>query len=161
MRRCLFLALVFFYGCSSTPQQPVYGPSTTAVEPASRLNRDQANDVTLYAISLVGTPYRRGGNTPEAGFDCSGLIAHVYKHNAAIVSPRTVATLAGWGQPVTIEAVRTGDLVVFGPAKAATHAGIYVGEGRFVHAPSTGGTVRLDPLNSSYWRKQEVQFRRP
>ena len=161
MRWCLFLALAILYGCSSAPQQPVAGPVPTAVEPASRLNRDQANDVTLYAISLVGTPYRRGGNTPDTGFDCSGLIAHVYKHNAAILSPRTVATLASWGQPIARDQLRTGDLVVFGPTKAATHAGIYVGEGRFVHAPSTGGTVRLDPLNSSYWRKHEVQFRRP
>lgn len=121
----------------------------------------QANDVTLYAISLVGTPYRRGGNTPDTGFDCSGLIAYVYKFHAGILSPRTVATLSQWGQGVNPEALRTGDLVVFGPPNASTHAGIYVGEGRFVHAPSTGGVVRLDHLNSKYWGKQETRFRRP
>lgn len=161
MRWCLPLALAFVYGCSSAPPRPAPPTGPSAVEPASRLNRDQANDVTVYAISLVGTPYRRGGNTPDTGFDCSGLIAHVYKHNASILSPRTVATLSSWGQPVAAEHLRTGDLVVFGPAKAATHAGIYVGEGRFVHAPSTGGTVRLDHLNSTYWGKQEARFRRP
>jgi cell wall-associated NlpC family hydrolase len=161
MRWCLATALAFLYGCSSAPPQPAYEFAPLAVAPVSRLNRDQAKDVTLYAISLVGTPYRRGGNTPDTGFDCSGLIAHVYKYHGSILSPRTVATLANWGQPVSAENVRTGDLVVFGPANAATHAGIYVGEGRFVHAPSTGGTVRLDHLNTKYWGKQEARFRRP
>jgi cell wall-associated NlpC family hydrolase len=74
---------------------------------------------------------------------------------------RTVASLVHWGQAVPSEAVRTGDLVVFAPRGAATHAGIYVGEGRFVHAPSAGGEVRLDLLTSSYWAKQPTAFRRP
>lgn len=160
--RGLWLAVfALLYGCSSAPVQVLPPAGNVVAEPASRLNREQANDVTLYAISLVGTPYRRGGNTPDSGFDCSGLIAYVYKSHAGILSPRTVATLAQWGTPMEPEAVRTGDLVVFGPAHAATHAGIYVGEGRFVHAPSTGGTVRLDHLKSVYWGKQEARFRRP
>lgn len=160
----LWLGVAVFaslYGCSSAPVHSPPPMGNASAEPVSRLNRDQANDVTLYAISLVGTPYRRGGNTPDTGFDCSGLIAYVYKSHAGILSPRTVATLAQWGTPVEADAVRTGDLVVFGPAQAATHAGIYVGEGRFVHAPSTGGTVRLDHLKSAYWGKQVARFRRP
>jgi hypothetical protein len=112
----------------------------------ARLSHEQANDVTLYAISLVGTPYRFGGNTPESGFDCSGLIGHVYQSRAAVTSPRTVAQLKDWGQAVGPESIRSGDLVVFFQRGVATHAGIYVGQGRFVHAPSSGGVVRLDSL---------------
>ena len=81
----------------------------------------------------------------------------MYRHAAGVVPPRSVAQLAGFGQRVNSDQLRTGDLVVFG----TTHAGIYVGEGRFVHAPSTGGTVRMDHLESKYWAKQNASFRRP
>jgi cell wall-associated NlpC family hydrolase len=157
----LLLALV---ACSTAPtprQTPGASQGTSQAEIPSRLTLDQANDVTLYAISLVGTPYRWGGNTPESGFDCSGLIGHVYKSRASVQTPRTVAALTDWGQPVPPDAVRTGDLVVFVQKGVANHAGIYVGEGRFVHAPSKGGEVRLDALNSKYWGKQPVTYRRP
>jgi cell wall-associated NlpC family hydrolase len=127
----------------------------------ARLTLAQANDVTLYAISLVGTPYRYGGNTPDSGFDCSGLIGHVYKSRAGVYAPRTVAALVDWGQPVPAQSLRSGDLVVFNQKGVTNHAGIYVGEGRFVHAPSTGGEVRLEALNSKYWAKQQVSYRRP
>lgn len=153
-------------GCATRPSSPpgnrlpasAYGNETGGPDVASRLSVDQANDVTIYAVSLVGTPYRYGGNTPDSGFDCSGLIGYVYRSRAGIAAPRTVASLVNWGQPVTAGTVRTGDLVVFG---RGTHAGIYVGEGRFVHAPSTGGEVRLDQLASNYWSRQPMAFRRP
>lgn len=115
----------------------------------------------MYALGLVGTPYRYGGNTPDTGFDCSGLIRHVYQTSAGIQPPRTVALLRDWGESLTSEALRSGDLVVFFQNDVATHAGIYVGQNRFVHAPSTGGTVRLDSLRSRYWAAQVAAFRRP
>ncbi|MBA4263263.1 MAG: hypothetical protein C0443_14940 [Comamonadaceae bacterium] len=111
-------------------------------------------------MGLVGTPYRYGGNTPESGFDCSGLIGYVYKSRSGHTPPRTVALLADFGAAVDARERRTGDLVIFG-ADPAWHAGIYVGEGRFVHAPSTGGTVRLDRLDNRYWARQAVRYRRP
>ena len=120
-----------------------------------------AHDIAIHALGMVGTPYRYGGNTPDTGFDCSGLIGYVYRARVSVAPPRTVAQLSGWGQPVAGEQLRTGDLVVFGKGRAPHHAGIYVGEGRFVHAPSTGGTVRLDRLNAHYWSAQTVAFRRP
>jgi len=150
-------ALMALGGCGSLPSPPSSAQATAA----PRLSVDEANDVTLYAVSLVGTPYRYGGNTPESGFDCSGLIGHVYRSRAHIAAPRTVATLVNWGQPVAAESARTGDLVVFMQRGVATHAGIYVGENRFVHAPSTGGEVRLDSLRSTYWSRQAFSFRRP
>ena len=155
---CAAALILLLGGCSSTPQRA--GASVQPALPA-RLTLAQANDVTLYAISLVGTPYRYGGNTPESGFDCSGLIGHVYKSRAHVLAPRTVAALADWGQPVAAPSLRSGDLVVFTQKGLINHAGIYVGEGRFVHAPSSGGEVRLDALNSKYWSKQLVSYRRP
>ncbi|MDI9239216.1 C40 family peptidase [Lysobacter sp. LF1] len=116
-------------------------------------NPDAANAVLMRAISLVGTPYRYGGNTPEGGFDCSGLVTYVYRDMLSLSLPRTSRDLAAWQGPrIAPERLAAGDLVFFGQGKAVSHVGIYVGEGRFVHAPSTGGTVRLDHLDGSYWR---------
>nr|WP_315232024.1 C40 family peptidase [uncultured Albidiferax sp.] len=154
---CVFsaTAALLLGGCSTAPRAPE--PSAASTVP-SRLSPEQATDITIYALSLVGTPYRYGGNTPDAGFDCSGLIGYVYQNRAGLKLPRTVAQLQSAGQAVPREELRSGDLVVFG---RGTHAGIYVGEGRFVHAPSSGGEVRLNPLDSGYWATQKMAFRRP
>ena len=143
-------------GCSTAPPSPSKYPTASARPAAPRLSVDQSSDIAIHAMGLVGTPYRYGGNTPESGFDCSGLIGYVYRHGAGVAPPRTVAQLAGFGQRVDAHELRTGDLVVFG----TSHAGIYVGEGRFVHAPSTGGTVRMDSLQSRHWARQGAAFRR-
>lgn len=139
-------------GCASAP--PPSGP----VHPP--LSADMSSDMAIHAVGLVGTPYRWGGNTPDSGFDCSGLIGYVYKGRTGSAPPRTVAQLAAWGQPVPARDLRSGDLVIFG-ANPPTHAGIYVGVGRFVHAPSRGGTVRMDRLDNRYWSSQPTRFRRP
>ena len=122
-------------------------PTVVPADPAS------ANAVLMRAISLVGTPYRYGGNTPEGGFDCSGLVNYVYRDMLDLKLPRTSRDLAAWqGPKIAPERLATADLVFFGSGGQVSHVGIYVGEGRFVHAPSTGGTVRLDHLDGSYWR---------
>lgn len=161
-RNCCSLiagGLLTLAGCSSAPKNRGDASAPDGVAP--RLSEQQANEVTLMAIGLVGTPYKYGGNTPASGFDCSGLIAYVYKERASVPAPRSVAALVNWGLPVPADAIRTGDLAIFLQRDRATHAGIYVGEGRFVHAPSTGGEVRLDQLKSKYWAAQQVAFRRP
>lgn len=144
---------VLLAGCAN--QQPTR-PETLLF----RLSDEQAHDVAIHALGLVGTPYRFGGNTPEGGFDCSGLIHYVYRQRTGMAPPRTVAALGQFGQPLAAGAARTGDLVLFG-APVPTHAGIYVGDGRFVHAPSTGGTVRLDHLQARHWAREFAGFRRP
>lgn len=116
-------------------------------------NPEAANAVLMRAIGLVGTPYRYGGNTPESGFDCSGLVNYVYRDTVAMSLPRTSRDLAAYQGPrIAPERLAAGDLVFFGASGSVTHVGIYVGEGRFVHAPSSGGTVRLDRLDGPYWR---------
>ncbi|MGD9773369.1 C40 family peptidase [Diaphorobacter sp.] len=163
-RRCLILcSALLAVGCGTAPrssQRASQRASTASPTAYSRLTPEQSSDIAIHALGLVGTPYRYGGNTPDSGFDCSGLIGYVYTSRAGVAPPRTVAQLSSFGQPVDTDELRTGDLVVFGRDRA-THAGIYVGEGRFVHAPSTGGTVRLDHLRSRYWSQQVASFRRP
>lgn len=151
------LAALVLLGACGTPS----GVRSVSAPVPSRVSSDEASDVTVYAVGLVGTPYRYGGNTPDTGFDCSGLIGHVYKTRVGMSLPRTVAALRHWGQPLEAGDIRSGDLVFFGTGEVPTHAGIYVGDGRFVHAPSTGGTVRLDRLSAKYWAAQRVAFRRP
>ena len=123
-----------------------------------------AEDVLFTALGLVGTPYRYGGNTPAGGFDCSGLIGYVYNGAAGIALPRTTREMNAMrsASPVSRDALQAGDLLFFATSggRRVSHAAIYVGQGRFVHAPSTGGTVRLDSLSNSYWQKSYLNARR-
>jgi cell wall-associated NlpC family hydrolase len=148
------LACLGLVACASGPT-----PTMRSVRP-SVISADQSRDAAIHAMGLVGTPYRYGGNTVDGGFDCSGLIAYVYRQSAGLVTPRTVAGLAGFGDSIPRDELRSGDLVVFGGGRP-THAGIYVGENRFVHAPSSGGEVRLDRLDGPYWSRQPMDVRRP
>ncbi|CAD5107697.1 C40 family peptidase [Zestomonas carbonaria] len=147
-RLALLLLAALLTACASSPppKSPVYLVSPGAV--------GSAEDVLFRALGLVGTPYRYGGNTPEGGFDCSGLIGYVYRDAAGVALPRSTRELLAMHAPkVSRDALRSGDLVFFATngGSQVSHAGIYVGEGRFVHAPSSGGTVRLDSLGATYW----------
>ncbi|MFT4249062.1 MAG: C40 family peptidase [Pseudomonas sp.] len=148
------LSLLLLAGCGSAPvkraERPLVHrswPQVAPVDPAA------ANNVLIRALGLVGTPYRYGGNTPESGFDCSGLVAYVYRDVLDLRLPRNSGELAAvQGPKLAEDQLATGDLVFFGTRGSVSHVGIYVGEGRFVHAPSSGGTVRLDYLDGYYWR---------
>lgn len=112
-----------------------------------------ANAILFRAISLVGTPYHWGGNTPDAGFDCSGLVDYVFRSEAGMSLPRTSGEMAALDAPrVARDDLQSGDLLFFGRHDRVNHVGIYVGNGRFVNAPDSGGTVRLDALDGYYWR---------
>lgn len=157
LKKVLLLAIfIGLSACSTdnnlkTPKNP-----TTASFPAS------ADEVSISAMSLIGTPYIWGGNTPDSGFDCSGLIVYVY-NGAGIKLPRTTTAMSGLSKPtVKRSALKTGDLVFFATSggRKVSHAGIYVGNGRFVHAPSSGGVVRLNNLNESYWSKTFLSGKR-
>lgn len=132
-------------------------PLEAAADPDPRL---YAREAGFLALSLVDTPYRWGGNTPDTGFDCSGLIVYVFREAAGLALPRTVAQLARVGERVSTMTARTGDLVFFHTTGRYSHAGIYVGSGRFVHAPSAGGRVRLDGIAAPWWRERVAAIRR-
>lgn len=158
--RVALLVLALLLGaCSSRAPapQPGYTP------PPSGQFQGSADDVLFRALGLVGTPYRYGGNTPAGGFDCSGLIGYVYRDAAGIGLPRSTRELSAMRTPsVPRDALQSGDLVFFATSggRSVSHAGIYVGEGRFVHAPSSGGTVRLDSLDNSYWQRTYLNAKR-
>lgn len=152
--RFLLLAagLLLLAACgSSSPRRPSPDARTA---PASLAAMGTANDVLFRAIALVGTPYHFGGNTPVGGFDCSGLVNYVFRDAAGISLPRTSAQMSELhATKVDRRALRSGDLVFFRAHRRISHVGIYVGENRFVHAPNSGGTVRLDNLDGAWWRK--------
>jgi cell wall-associated NlpC family hydrolase len=129
-----------------------HGPVAHAVPSAVAA---ASNDVLMRALGLVGTPYLYGGNTPQSGFDCSGLVDFVFLDAAGLRLPRSTRELIEFDAPtVGRDDLQPGDLGFFNPGGGqASHIGIYVGEGRFVHAPSSGGTVRLDALQSAYWQR--------
>lgn len=143
-------------GCGSPPRR------ATGARPHEDLPTQEPGlpDVAMLALGLVGTPYRFGGNSPEGGFDCSGFIGYVYAQALGLRLPRTVRELQAWGQAVTPAEMRTGDLVFMGRGAVATHAGIVVSRRRFVHAPSTGGTVRMDAIDAPHWARNLREVRR-
>ena len=131
---------------------PQRRPTLHYEPPAHRPGAANANDILFRAIGLVGTPYRYGGNTPQSGFDCSGLVGYVFLDVAGVELPRTAQDIASLdAQHVARKELDSGDVVLFGNARHIDHVGIYVGRGRFVHAPNAGGTVRLDYLDAAYW----------
>ncbi len=150
---CAAIALASCGGGEKTSRDTL--PKTVREWPqVTPANPGDANAVLMRALGLVGTPYRYGGNTPEGGFDCSGLVTYVYKDMLDLRLPRSSRELAQvQGPKIAPEMLATADLVFFGSGGNVAHVGIYIGEGRFVHAPSTGGTVRLDRLDGTYWRK--------
>ena len=161
------LACVLLAGCGGSTSvrsgggSEAYGLGADEYAEATPLSV-RSNDVLMRAIGLVGTPYRYGGNTPEGGFDCSGLVGFVFRDAAGVVLPRSTRELIDISAPsIDRGELQPGDLVYFNPRGGrVSHIGIYVGEGRFVHAPSRGGTVRLDALGSDYWNKYYVSAKR-
>ena len=112
------------------------------------------------AFSLLGTPYRWGGSSPESGFDCSGLVGYVFR-TIGIDLPRVSRAMAGEGTRVANrDALAEGDLVFFGRRGHIDHVGIYVGEGKFLHAPSKGRDVTVSSLTSGYWAQKYLEARR-
>lgn len=156
----LVLSLAVLAGCASAPQTPAPSAAVPSAPPAppAAVSHDQ---LLFHAFSLVGTPYRYGGSSPESGFDCSGLINYVYRESAGLTLPRTTAGLSALPGTTAVKSLRPGDLVLFSTGgKRVDHAGIYVGDGRFLHAPSTGGRVRVDELDASYWQRAYASARR-
>lgn len=122
----------------------------------------RVRDVLQRALALLGTPYRWGGSSPDSGFDCSGLVGYVFRNALGIELPRVSREMAKAGEPVADRASLTaGDLVFFSRTGGEVdHVGIYVGEGRFVHAPRTGRDVTVSDLDTGYWSEKFLQARR-
>ena len=116
-----------------------------------------ASGLVLSAMNFIGVPYRRGGESADHGFDCSGFTRHVFEHSLGLVLPRRAdeqARGAGLRQVQRAD-LKPGDLVFFNTMRRAfSHVGIYVGEGRFIHAPRSGSEVRVEDMRQAYWSKR-------
>lgn len=114
-----------------------------------------AEQLVDQALEYLGVRYRFGGTSPETGLDCSGLILNVFRNAIGFDLPRTAAEMSRMGDKIGRQELKPGDLVFFNTMRRAfSHVGIYLGEGKFVHAPSSGGKVRIEAISSSYWSKR-------
>lgn len=135
----------------------------TGAAAANQTDVGKVQSVLQRALTLLGTPYRWGGTDPDSGLDCSGLVGYVFRTALGVDLPRVSRDMAASGEGQLIsnrDELRQGDLVFFGARGRINHVGIYVGEGRFLHSPSTGKDVRVDSLTSGYWGGRFVQARR-
>lgn len=125
--------------------------------------RDTASDLVLSAMNFLGVRYTRGGNSVENGFDCSGFTRHIFEMSVGLVLPRRADEQAKDSSLAAIrrDELKPGDLVFFNTMRATfSHVGIYVGEGKFIHAPPTGSAVRVEDMRDAYWAKRFTGARR-
>lgn len=114
--------------------------------------QDKAQEVLINALSLTGIQYKYGGNSPATGFDCSGFVRYVFRNAANLSLPPTARAIAQIGKSVKKDELQPGDLVFFNTLKSAfSHVGIYLGDNKFIHAPSKGKAVEVESMQNSYW----------
>jgi cell wall-associated NlpC family hydrolase len=112
----------------------------------------RTSELVVSAMAFLGVPYRRGGNSAETGFDCSGFVKAIYEQTVGLVLPRRANEQASAGQQVDKKDLQPGDLVFFNTMKRAfSHVGIYVGDGKFIHSPKPGAQVRVEDMGVNYW----------
>jgi len=147
----LTLTVLLLAACGSPAPRPVVSAGTIAPLPIS----EKGNEVALYALGLIDTGYRFGGKNPEAGLDCSGMVSYIYGQAAGLKVQGSAADIARKTRPIEPTMLRPGDLVFFNTLnRPFSHVGIYVGDARFIHAPSTNGRVRIDRLNDRYYAQR-------
>ena len=116
---------------------------------------ERAHELVFHALAFLGVKYRFGGTDPDTGWDCSGYVSHVFNNAVGIVLPRNSVAMSERGEPIERANLQPGDLVFFHTLKHAfSHVGIYLGEQRFIHAPSTGKAVQISDMNSGYWARR-------
>jgi len=166
MHRNLLAAVVLL---ASLQAGPVFAQSSTESEPlpksfASTVSSavvDKTETLINNAMQLIGVRYRWGGNTPQSGLDCSGFVRYVFNDTFGFLLPRKSAQMSKVGLEIGKEELRPGDLVFFNTMRHAfSHVGIYVGDNKFIHAPSRGKSIRVDDMTKVYWEKRYNGARR-
>lgn len=153
----MVVVLAILAGCAGAPVRPDFLPLRGDSE---RLSKSVQRDVIQTAQSLLGTPYKYGGTTPR-GFDCSGFVNYVFRNGAGVALPRETHALVRAGKPVSGAQLRPADLVYFKiERQKSLHVGIYIGDGKFIHSPSTRGKVNIQRLNKDYWKDRYLGARR-
>ena len=166
MHRNLLAAVVLL---GSLQMGPAFAQSLTESEPlpksfASTVSSavvDKTETLINNAMQLIGVRYRWGGNTPQSGLDCSGFVRYVFNDTFGFLLPRKSAQMSKVGLEIGKEELRPGDLVFFNTMRHAfSHVGIYVGDNKFIHAPSKGKAIRVDDMTKVYWVKRYNGARR-
>ena len=162
-----FTPLVFaLIACATLPALATDNTaSTSAAAPAGNAETpgyfERASELAVQALALIGVNYKYGSNSPDTGFDCSGLVSHVFHQVAGIVLPRNSQSLSKVGAKIDKSELQPGDLVFFNTRRRAfSHVGIYIGDERFVHAPSRGGEVEIVDMHGRYWQTRYNGARR-
>ena len=121
----------------------------------------KAGDVVVGALNMIGVRYRWGGDTPDSGLDCSGFVRYVFQDTLGMSLPRRAEEMSRVGEKVSMSNLKPGDLVFFNTMRRTfSHVGIYIGDNKFVHSPSTGSTIRVDDMDDGYWEKRFTGARR-
>jgi cell wall-associated NlpC family hydrolase len=116
---------------------------------------DRASDLVVNAMGFLGVPYRRGGNSVDTGFDCSGFVRAMYQSTVGLILPRRANEQAAATEKIDKKDLQPGDLVFFNTMKHAfSHVGIYIGEGKFIHSPKPGAQVRVEDMGLAYWKRR-------
>jgi cell wall-associated NlpC family hydrolase len=153
---CILALLLMLTGAPlrAAENPPATDPAATATV-ADKGYFDRAGELVIHALSLIGVKYKWGGNNPEAGLDCSGLVRHVFNEVTGLVLPRDSRAMSKVGAAVDPSELQPGDLVFFNTLRRPfSHVGIYIGDDRFVHAPRRGREVEVSALRDSYWKKR-------
>ncbi len=131
------------------------GSLTSQFSVARQTVGEKATDMLTQAMGLLGVPYRRGGISEDTGFDCSGFVRHLYEKSFGRLLPHRAAEQAKVTETIDRSELKPGDLVFFNTMKRAfSHVGIYVGDGKFIHAPRAGKSIRVDDMREAYWQKR-------
>ena len=169
-RACVALSLAFACGISAAQTAPDNEDLGKLLADKGLLNRiseagnqmqNQASELVVGAMAFLGVPYRRGGNSADSGFDCSGFVKAIYEQSIGLVLPRSAAQQAAATQTIDKSELRPGDLVFFNTMRRAfSHVGIYVGNGKFIHSPKPGAEVRVEDMGLTYWTRRYDGARR-
>ena len=164
------LCLAFFCGVCTAQTSPANDELGKFIADKGLLNRiseagnqmqNQAAELVVGAMAFLGVPYRRGGNSADSGFDCSGFVKAIYEQSIGLVLPRSAAQQAAATQTIDKSELRPGDLVFFNTMRRAfSHVGIYVGNGKFIHSPKPGAEVRVEDMGLAYWTRRYDGARR-
>jgi len=138
-----------------TSERSLAATATATVKNVAETAWQSAQGLSAYALGLIGVEYKWGGTSPEGGLDCSGLVRYVFQQVTGVTLPRTAKELSRIGDKVAIDDLKPGDLVFFNTRRFAfSHVGIYLGDNRFIHAPSRGREVEVATLDKSFWQKR-------
>nr|WP_175801021.1 C40 family peptidase [Burkholderia anthina] len=148
-------------GSNSSLQQTSAQPSGGGAKSFLSGMAGKAGDVVVSALNMIGVRYRWGGNSPDSGLDCSGFVRYVFQDTLGMSLPRRAEEMSRVGEKVSMSNLKPGDLVFFNTMRRTfSHVGIYIGDNKFVHSPSTGSTIRVDDLDNGYWEKRFTGARR-